>query len=140
MNRPCTTENTTGTNSKVAKVANIRPPITARPSGAFCSPPSPSPSDIGSMPIIIASAVMSTGRKRPKPASSAATLASMPWSSCSRAKLTTRMLLAVATPMHMMAPINAGTLTVVWVTNSIQTMPASAAGKALMMIRGSSQL
>ena len=47
----------------------------------------------------------------------------------SRAKLTTRMLLAVATPMHMMAPVNAGTLKVVPVTNSIQTMPARAAGK-----------
>mgnify|MGYP003350064577 CR=1 FL=1 len=34
-------------------VANKRPPITARPSGAFCSPPSPIPSAIGSMPMII---------------------------------------------------------------------------------------
>ena len=39
------------------------------------------------------------------------------------------MLLAVATPMHMMAPVSAGTDSVVWVTNSIQTMPARAAGK-----------
>ena len=58
----------------------------------------------------------------------------------SRAKLTIRMLLAVATPRHMIAPISAGTLMVVWVMNSIQTMPASAAGSALMMISGSSQL
>ena len=46
--------------------------MTARPSGAFCSPPSPRPSAIGGMPMIIASAVISTGRKRTKPASSAA--------------------------------------------------------------------
>ena len=46
--------------------------MTARPSGAFCSPPSPRPSDIGSMPMIIASAVMSTGRRRVMPAASAA--------------------------------------------------------------------
>ena len=48
--------------------------MTARPSGAFCSPPSPSPSAIGAMPMIIASAVISTGRKRTKPASSAAAI------------------------------------------------------------------
>ena len=41
----------------------------------------------------------------------------------------TRMLLAVATPMHMMAPVKAGTLRVVPVRNNIQTMPASAPGK-----------
>ena len=43
--------------------------------------------------------------------------------SSSFAKLTTRMLFAVATPMHMIAPVSAGTLIVVCVTNSIQTMP-----------------
>jgi hypothetical protein len=48
------------------------------------------------------------------------------------------MLLAVATPMHMMAPIIAGTLRVVCVTNSISTIPASAAGSAVMMMNGSS--
>src|SRR5262249_52330271 len=36
----CTRLKTTGTNIKVATVENVRPPITARPSGAFCSPPS----------------------------------------------------------------------------------------------------
>src|SRR5215471_16308464 len=46
----CTRLKTTGTNIKVATVENVRPPITARPSGAFCSPPSPRPSAIGSMP------------------------------------------------------------------------------------------
>ena len=47
------------------------------------------------------------------------------------------MLLAVATPMHMIAPVSAGTDSVVPVTNSIQTMPASAAGSAVMMTNGS---
>ena len=51
--------------------------MTTRPSGAFCSPPSPSPSDIGSMPRIIASAVMITGRRRVRPAASAASCASI---------------------------------------------------------------
>ena len=49
------------------------------------------------------------------------------------------MLFAVATPMHMIAPVSAGTLSVVCVTNSIHTMPASAAGSAVMMMNGSSQ-
>ncbi len=46
--------------------------MTARPSGAFCSEPEPSESAIGSIPRIIASAVMMIGRKRMRPASIAA--------------------------------------------------------------------
>ena len=91
------------------------------------------------MPMIMASAVISTGRKRVKPASSAAAAASSPCAKPSRAKLTSRMLFAVAMPMHMMAPVSAGTDSVVPVMNSIQTMPASAAGSAVMMMKGSSQ-
>ena len=49
------------------------------------------------------------------------------------------MLLAVATPMVMMAPVSAGTLSVVPVRNSIHAMPASAAGSAVMMMAASSQ-
>src|SRR5205823_1154453 len=41
----------TGTKNNVVTVASPRPPITARPSGAFCSPPSPSPIAIGTMPM-----------------------------------------------------------------------------------------
>jgi MFS family permease len=55
---------TVGTKNRVAAVAKINPPITARPRGAFCSPPSPRPNAIGTIPIIIASAVISTGRIR----------------------------------------------------------------------------
>jgi len=60
--------------------------------------------------MIIARAVIMTGRKRVKPAESAAWAALMPCSICSLAKLTTRIELAVATPMHMMEPVSAGTL------------------------------
>ncbi len=63
------------------------------------------------------------------PASTAASMASPVASSRSRAKLTTRIELAVATPMHMMAPVSAGTESVVPVPNSIHMMPASAAGR-----------
>ena len=51
---------TLGTNSRVDTVATSNPPITARPSGAFCV----LLIDMGSMPMIIASAVISTGRRR----------------------------------------------------------------------------
>jgi len=37
-----------GTKKRVATVANMRPPMTARPNGAFCSPPSPIPMPSGS--------------------------------------------------------------------------------------------
>ena len=41
--------------------------------------------------------------------------------------------------MHMIAPVRAGTDSVVWVMNNIQTIPASAVGNALTMTKGSSQ-
>ena len=59
-------------------------PITARPRGAFCSPPSPSPSAIGAMPMIMASASSAPGGNRTKPASSAAATGSP--SSCRRSR------------------------------------------------------
>ena len=51
-----------------------------------------------------------------------------------RANETSRMLFAVATPIVMIAPVSAGTDSVVPVMKSIQAMPASAAGSAAMMI------
>ena len=89
--------------------------------------------------MIIARAVIRTGRKRVKPASNAALTESIPSLIFSVAKLTTRMLFEVATPMHMMAPIRAGTLRFVCVTNRNQAIPASAAGSAEIMMKGSSQ-
>jgi hypothetical protein len=41
--------------------------------------------------------------------------------------------------MHMMDPVSAGTLSVVFVMNRNHTIPASAAGSAEMMMNGSSQ-
>ncbi len=96
-------------------MASSKPPITARPSGAFCSPPSPRPSAIGTIPMIMASAVMVTGRMRVKPADSAASIAFFPSTRSSLAKVTSKMLFAVATPMHISAPIRLGTLSVVLV-------------------------
>src|SRR6185437_827888 len=138
--RRCIKLKTTGTNNSVAIVAMKRPPITARPSGAFCSPPSPRPRLIGNMPINMAAAVISTGRMRLAPASSAAATGSIPRRRLSRAKLTTSTEFAVATPRLMIAPIKAGTLKVVCNTKSAQITPASAPGNAVMMMNGSSQL
>ena len=47
------------------------------------------------------------------------------------------MLFDVATPMHMMAPVKAGTLSVVRVKKRKRIMPANAAGSAVMMMNGS---
>ena len=80
----------TGTKKSVIPVATSSPPMTARPSCAFCSLPSPIPSDIGSIPIIIASAFINTGRRRVIPAASAAPTASRPTSRCPFANVTTR--------------------------------------------------
>ena len=43
----------------------------------------------------------------------------------------------MAIPMHMMAPVSAGTDSVVPVMKSIQMIPASAPGNAVMMMKGS---
>ena len=88
--------------------------------------------------MIIASAVISTGRNRTNPASCAASSAVRPCATSSFAKLTIRMLLAVATPTHMMAPVSAGHADRGPDANRIQMMPASAAGSAETTINGSS--
>src|SRR5262249_50797392 len=139
LRRPWMMLKTVGTKKSVATVANTRPPITARPRGAFCSPPSPRPSAIGSMPMIIASAVINTGRMRVAPPSSAAASGSAPSARRWRAKAMSRMLFAVATPIIIIAPVSDGTLSVVPVMKSIHAMPASAAGSAAITMAASSQ-
>ena len=87
--------------------------------------------------MIMASAVMITGLNLVEPASRAARKAFFVSAKRSLAKLITRTLFAVATPMLMMVPMSAGTLNVVWVRYSIQQIPARAAGKAVMMMNAS---
>ena len=95
---------------------------------------------MGSMPMIIASAVMTIGRSRVQPASTAASAAVRPSSMRSLANVTSRIEFAVATPIDIIAPISDGTLKVLWVRNSAQTTPAKAPGSAVMMMKGSFQL
>ena len=92
------------------------------------------------MPMIIASAVMITGRSRPAPACQAAARGSRPLRKLFRANVTTSTEFDVATPRLMMAPISAGTLSVVCASHSPQTTPAAAPGSAVMMMNGSIQL
>ena len=92
------------------------------------------------MPTIIAAAVIRTGRNRVTPAERAASKALMPASRCSRAKVTSRIEFAEATPIAMMAPISEGTLSVVPVTNSKSRMPAPAPGSARITASGSRKL
>ena len=61
----------------------------------------------------------------------------MPASCCSRAKVTSRIEFAEATPTAMIAPISEGTLSVVPVMYSIVTMPQKVAGSARMTTNGS---
>ena len=65
------------------------------------------------MPIIMASAVISTGRMRVAPGIERGLMESRPSPIRWRANDTIKMLFAVATPMVMMAPVIAGTLKVV---------------------------
>lgn len=95
---------------------------------------------LGNVVTIIAQAVINTGRKRVVAASNAAATGDMPCCKQVRANETSKILFAVATPMVMMVPVSAGTLRVVPVINNIHAIPASAAGKALIIIKGSSQL
>src|SRR5580704_3259386 len=128
-----------GTMRRVVGVANKSPPITARASAAFCSSPGP-PIAIGIMPTTIAAAVISTGRMRVWPASTAARNALLPLSCCSRANVTSRMEFAEATPTAMIAPISEGTLSVVPVMNSIVMMPQKVAGSARITTNGSPEI
>ena len=61
----------------------------------------------------------------------------MPASCCSRAKVTSRIEFAEATPTAMIAPISEGTLRVVPVMNSMVMMPQKVAGSARMTTSGS---
>ena len=92
------------------------------------------------MPSTIASAVISTGRSRVKPASRAAARASTPVSTRrSFAKLTSRIEFDTAIPTAMIEPISDSTFSVVPVSASIQRMPTRAPGTAAMIMKGSSQ-
>ena len=112
--RPWTSAKTAGSTSSVASVAATSPPMTARPSGAVCSPPSPSPGPSGPCRRSwrsSSSGSAAAGPARPSTAAAAALGASS--RRCRSAKVTSRIALATATPIAMIAPMNDWMLSVV---------------------------
>ena len=96
------------------------------------------PIAIGNKPTNIAPAVIRTGRSRVPPAAIAASIALHPvLSRCSRAKVTSKIEFAEATPTLIMAPISDGIENVVWVMNRLAMMPQNASGNAARTTNGS---
>ena len=94
-----------------------RPPITARPSGACISLPRSSASAIGTMPTVIAQAVIRIGRSRSlravdRPPRSR-TLPAFQWSFMNVTSMTE---FDTETPRHMIEPMNDSMLSEVLVT------------------------
>jgi hypothetical protein len=81
------------------------------------------------MPAIMARLVIKTGRNRLRAPSTAASPAPAPVNRLRSAKVTSRMALATATPTAMMLPIADWILSVLPVSQSITTIPASTAGR-----------
>ena len=78
---PITTAKIEGSTSKVANVDITSPPITARPSGACIWLPRSSASAIGTMPTVMAQAVIRIGRSRSPAPTMAASVEDAPPSS-----------------------------------------------------------
>ena len=87
------------------------------------------PRAIGTMPAIMAQLVMRIGRNRPRAPATAAAAGSAPSLRLRSAKVTSRMALATATPIAMIAPMNDWMLSVVPVSQSATTTPATTAGR-----------
>ena len=104
------------------------PPINRASQGRVLLTTIAQASAIGTMPIIIASAVMMTGRNLVKPAERAACTAFMPNSICSLARRRQEWNWLWPRDAHDGAG-ERGTLMWVLVRKSIQTMPASAPGR-----------
>lgn len=123
------TEYMAGKNVSVANVDKSKPPITARARGAVWLPPSLTPSAIGSMPQIIALAVMRIARKRlVAPSWAASRDARCPSNRLRSANDSNRIEFAIAIPIAMIAPMNDWTFSVVRVISSMSSTPHNTAG------------
>ena len=111
-----TTAKRAGRISSVANVDTTRPPMTARPSGACIWLPASRASAIGTMPMIMAQAVIRMGRKRSRPPRTAASGTDSPRASPRAVNETSITELDTDTPMLMIAPMNDSMLSVVPVT------------------------
>src|SRR5271168_1997638 len=95
-----------GTTSNVANVDITSPPITARPSGACIWLPRSSASAIGTMPTVMAQAVIKIGRRRSLAPWMAALVDVEPAFQCSSMNVTSITELDTETPRHMIEPMN----------------------------------
>ena len=132
---PITIAKIDGTNSNVAIVDITSPPITARPSGACIWLPRSRASAIGTMPTVIAHAVIKIGRSRSLAPLMAASADSIPAFQCSSMNVTSMTEFDTDTPRHMIEPMNDSILSEVLVTNRMTAMPASTPGTAPIDIR-----
>ena len=114
--RPITSAKIEGTTSKVANVDITRPPITARPSGACIWLPRSSASAIGTMPTVIAQAVIRIGRSRSLAPTMAASVEDAPAFQWSLMNVTSMTEFDTETPRHMIEPMNDSMLSEVLVT------------------------
>ena len=133
-------EYTTGTMNKVTTVATNKPPITARPSGAFCSPPSPERQrrrqhaeehrDRGHQHRTQAGFARPRTRLQRRYAFFDAHVVG---------EADQQDRIGGAMPTAMIDPRKDSTLIVVPVSSSIQRIPISAPGTATITMKGSSQ-
>ena len=99
----------------MANVDITSPPITARPSGASIWLPRSSASAIGTMPTVMAQAVIKIGRSRSLAPRMAASVEGLPAFQCSSMNVTIITELDTDTPRHMIEPMNDSMLSVVLV-------------------------
>ena len=90
----------------MANVDITRPPITANPSGACIWLPRSSASAIGTMPTVIAQAVIKIGRSRSLAPTMAASIEVAPLFQCSSMKVTSMTEFDTETPSDMIEPMN----------------------------------
>src|ERR1700758_3464442 len=114
--------------NKAAKVEANKPPITALPRGALCSPASPKPDAIGIIPAIMAILVINMGLSRMDALVIAPLLASRYSNRNFSALVTINIALATDTPVDMIIPIYDCKLSVAPVQSKATREPKITAG------------
>ncbi len=111
--------------------------MTARPSGARKSAPSPTPSATGIIPAISANVVIRIGRRRTRPASMIAARRGIPCSCPHFAKSISRIAFLATMPIRRITPIIDIMFSVSFVMMSASTTPMSDSGSEMRMATGS---
>ncbi len=127
---------TAGTIIMVMIVEKIIPPITATPIGRQVSEPSPVLTAIGTIPRMVVSEVINTGRRRERQAWATASYRRMPRSRMRLMKSMSTIPFLVTIPIKRTPPKAATILNVVLVSNKASTTPVKANGIDNMMMNG----